>query len=277
MSFKGKDPFDLDEEDYDPENEDLDDFDYTDEDLINLDDLRLKEEDLRYQKVRLEDLYLTKYDLKELASLDEMYVREQGKEYYLLPVHINRNAIKNGFDTPEFVRSHYTEEIANCLICFLSDCYQGNINKFIVQSNRKKNIKLLKELGYDLSTTDQKKFSDNIRILARKLSKLFKSVYFFKDYCVDGTHCYTFKVPVDELYYSKVNYKPNTKSYVYLKFSFIYNYRLDCKDEKYISAQKYCKGNLFIYPKELVLNQISIHKSRNSKSYFDKYMEWLHS
>lgn len=70
--------------------------------------------------------------------------------------------------------------------------------------------------------------------------------------------------------------KPNiSKSSFYLKFSFIYNVGIKDKNIKYASAGKNNFGDLVIIPKVVILNQISIHSSRLSKTSFDDYIDKL--
>ena len=98
-----------------------------------------------------------------------------------------------------------------------------------------------------------------------------KGVGFRGDYETDA---FVFKIPARSLLLEP---NPNIKAstYVYLKFSFIYDVDIFDKNRKYISVGKNNYGDLVIVPSKLKLNQISMHTSRKGNTKFDRYIEQL--
>lgn len=51
-----------------------------------------------------------------IEFLDEVYVREQGRGYYVLPVRINRKSHMGSVELSKYARNNYAAEIVNCMI-----------------------------------------------------------------------------------------------------------------------------------------------------------------
>ena len=104
--------------------------------------------------------------------------------------------------------------------------------------------------------------------------KNLKPEHFCEDRCKDETDAFVFKIPARSLLLEP---NPNIKAstYVYLKFSFIYDVDIFDKNRKYISVGKNNYGDLVIVPSKLKLNQISMHTSKKGNTKFDRYIEQL--
>lgn len=205
-----------------------------------------------------------------IEFLDEMYVREQGRGYYVLPVRINRKSHMGSVELSKYVRNNYAAEIVNCMIDCLDTFCKGGSDNFIIQS-RKSNISTLGKLCYDINN------KNDLRIFASKLISNLDPKNFVDDRSIDGTHAYIFRIPKQGSMVNPYSDKKPiiSKSSFYLKFSFIYNVGIKDKNIKYTSVDKNNFGDLVIIPKVVILNQISIHSSRLSKTSFDDYIDKL--
>lgn len=200
--------------------------------------------------------------------LDEMYVREYNREYFVLPVNINKKSMLEDPELSMFVRNNYAKEVVDCLLEFLHQHYKDGRSNFIIQLNRGVNAETFKKLGY------KDDVSNRIQLFAYKLLKNLKPEHFCEDRCKDETDAFVFKIPARSLLLEP---NPNIKAstYAYLKFSFIYDVDIFDKNRKYISVGKNNYGDLVIVPSKLKLNQISMHTSRKGNTKFDRYIEQL--
>lgn len=201
--------------------------------------------------------------------LNEMLVKERGRYYYVLPVNINKKVMLKTKDESEFVRKHYAKEILDCLFEFFDICLKEN-KRFIVQTKRIKNEEAITALRLSIKNPDLNK--ELVRIFANYL----KPMDFHKDTCSkDGTHAFIFEIKdYKKRIFGTISSKREQRS-LYIKFSFIYDYKLDDATEKYRIVGKNNYGQLVIQPRYLVLNTISVHETKEMKSDYTRYLKWL--
>lgn len=190
--------------------------------------------------------------------LNEMLVKENGAYYYVLPVKINKIIRQNTYDDGKFIRKYYSKEILDCLFAFFDICLIKP-DCFIIQDNpnRDNNHATLTNLGF---APDDANLN---RRVAKFLMTYLKPTDFVEDTYKFGTHAFIFKIEDYKKRIEGVTSSKNKQRSLYIKFSFIYNYKINDVNEYYRTVGTNRYGELVIKPKHLLLNAISFHVSRN--------------
>lgn len=163
--------------------------------------------------------------------INELYVKELGREYYVLPINI-----KNSNDVQAKV-----DEVLECLKIFLK---KGNLKI----SWRDKNYNFFKYFHYNKRNPDEflKRFATNI------LNNL-KSEHFVKETVSETNIAYVF---VTDEYEEFVDLAKQYKAkHVYVKFSFV----IKPKDKKSHSIISNNNDNIIVDMRSSYVDFISIH------------------
>lgn len=193
-----------------------------------------------------------------LEFLNEIHVKEQKRDYYVLPININYRASKKE-DTKEKAikrRNNYASEIIECIRKFLKDSLT-NSKKFYIQTTRDKNEKTFKKLGINVSSVSFR--NDLIKNILMKLQP--------EDFRYDitdekGVTVYVFEIENYKTRLNITNDDMSKSTSLYIKFEFLYKIIKKLNDTLYITPDKNQYYDMVIDPEYLTLNQISLHTSK---------------
>lgn len=201
----------------------------------------------------------TDYLIENINKLNEIFVKEQGKEYYVLPTKINKMAVTNSsnLDDALKLKEYYAKEVVYCLFDFLRICLDDP-SKFDIQINRDETVLFLQRFGIDINDKNYK-----IKFIRDVLSKLE-----IDDLRSDKTEkdctAYTFEI---KNYKKRFHLEGGSSSSLYIKLEFVYKIIPFKKYKKIIPRGKDRDGNLIIVPNYLILNDISFHSTNKMKDY----------
>ena len=196
-------------------------------------------------------------NFKQFLKLNEMYVKENGKEYFLIPATID-NIKKCKTINDVLIRNISISEFYGCF-CHMLDHYLKTKTGFYI-ANRPKNSKTLAKLGIDID----KPYA--IKMLITRYLRYLSLKDFVETQTKDGYKndvVYIFKIK----YFAKRFKIPQTaeklKRDMYIKFNFIYSYEV--KDGKLLFNLPSIKDNsdskyIIVEPKSMILWDISFHE-----------------
>lgn len=196
-------------------------------------------------------------NFKQFLKLNEMYVKENGKEYFLIPATIDN--IKKCKTIKDVIKRNIAiSEFYGCF-CHMLDHYLKTKTGFYI-SKRGKNKDTLAKLGIDIDNPYARK-----KLITRYLRYLslkdFVETQTRDDYKNDVV--YVFKIK----HFAKRFKIPQTaeklKRDMYIKFNFIYSYEV--KDGKLLFNLPSIKDNsdskyIIVEPKSMILWDISFHE-----------------
>ena len=196
-------------------------------------------------------------NFKQFLKLNEMYVKENGKEYFLIPATIDN--IKTCKDLNDvLIRNISISEFYGCF-CHMLDHYLKTKTGFYI-ANRPKNSKTLAKLGIDID----KPYA--IKMLITRYLRYLSLKDFVETQTKDGYKndvVYIFKIK----YFAKRFKIPQTaeklKRDMYIKFNFAYSY--ETIDGKRIFKVPSIKDDneskyILVEPISMTLCDISFHE-----------------
>lgn len=189
--------------------------------------------------------------------LEESKIMENGVVYFLLPINIVKKKIvltKNDKILATLQRELKVNEILDCINYFIDYCKRHDLSRFVLQTNRKENTDFMTKARIDYNRPD---FIFKIFEIISKLT-----VKDFDKSSIDETNksvAYIFKMRdfIKRLRLDKSKF--NETDNLYIKFQFLYSITHENNSTQYNHVRSNKNFLILIEPRQMILNEISLH------------------